>query len=144
MILSDYPFSESELRAILKNVLHIRCAFPSFPSGCFGSTIRCILEKEDEGSEGLDPPLVIEDIICKVMPKLLPMISSDSERVLISFPLKNNSVSESDHFFLSTLHLSLSSPLLSLRLSRLFFKLSIPKFQNLIFMIFIAIIFHFI
>jgi hypothetical protein len=99
MILSDYPFSESELRAILTKVLYVRCSFPSFPFGSSGSTIRCILEQEEdeeeEGGKALDPVFILEDIICKVMPKSASITSSDPEQFLSSFPLKKYSVSES-------------------------------------------------
>lgn len=97
-ISSDYPFTGQELRDILSHVLHIRCSYPLFPSHCYGSTIRCILELNEELDHQIshlrkfEGVVVIEDVICKVMPKFSSQRIVDEKKLLFSFPLKKPSV----------------------------------------------------
>jgi hypothetical protein len=101
---SDYPFTGQELRDILLNVLKIRCSYPLFPSQSYGSTIRCILELNEELDQQqigdlkkFETGVVIEDVICKVIPKLSSRRISDKKNLMLSFPLKKPLVRFSFH-----------------------------------------------
>jgi hypothetical protein len=108
LISSDFPFTGQELRDILLNVLNIRCSYPLFPSQCYGSTIRCILELNEEIDQEIgalkkfESGVVIEDVICKVMPKLSSRRLSE-KNLMFTFPLKKPSVTSSSITFPSSL-----------------------------------------
>jgi hypothetical protein len=83
-VIIDCPFVNSELQNILTENLSIKCSFPCFHSGKFGSTMRCMLEKEDD-LKYPDSVEFIEDIICKVIPVCISAqmcFSNESERSL--------------------------------------------------------------